>query len=126
MKKLQHLPQLLTLQRYSRAQEEIERSVEKQNEQFEKMTAAFKDGSLIQYRSRQDVLEAFGPPVFKREYRHDGRLQQQWLYRYATDFDGPRVYLYFDKGGTLIDRQYEPGTEDDDGDRAKGKETEKK
>ncbi len=108
VKKMQHLPQLLTLKRHSEEQAEISQEVVEQNQRFDRLAASIKDGSFEKYTGAVDVRRDFGSPVFSRVVERDSRPVEEWLYRYATEFkDTDKVYLYFDFKGALLDSVYE-------------------
>lgn len=107
-KKMQHLPQLLTLKKYSEEQTEISQEVIEQNQRFDRLVASIKDGSFGKYTGAVDVRRNFGSPVFARVVERDRRPVEEWLYRYATEYkDTDKVYLYFDFKGVLLDSVYE-------------------
>ena len=108
--KLAHLQELLTLQGFSQDRDGQDLYTERQNENFEKLLAVAKNNSLGQFSSRRSILRAFGKPILKsRVLRDDGQTQERWLYRYpARPFGSPKVYVYFDKKGKLIEWQYLP------------------
>lgn len=108
VKKVQHLPQLLTIKRYSDEKTEISQEVIEQNQRFDRLAASIKDGSFKKYAAAANVRRDFGSPVFARVVERDGRPVEEWLYRYATEYkDTDKVYLYFDFKGALLDSVYE-------------------
>lgn len=108
VKKVQHLPQLLTLKRYSDEKTEISQEVIEQNQRFDRLAAGIKNGSFKKYAAAAAVRRDFGSPVFARVVERDGRPVEEWLYRYAAGYkDTDKVYLYFDFKGALLDSVYE-------------------
>jgi hypothetical protein len=97
VKKVQHLPQLLTLKDYSDSQERLSEEVGKSDNLFNEMVEEIESGNFAYQTSRQ-IERRFGEPVFKREREYQGRTCEQWLYRHAKDFSGDKVYVYFDDG----------------------------
>jgi hypothetical protein len=95
------MSQLLTLKRYSESQDKISKEVEAQNKMFDELQAAVESGQFT-CQSAREVKRRFGDPVFKRKVDYQGQTAQQWLYRYAKDFDGSKIYMYFDDHGALI------------------------
>jgi len=105
--KVAHLQELLTLKAASDNGEEQKQFVVAQDKRFESLLEKVKNNQLGEYTNRKSIYRAFGEPIFVKEIQRDGQLQEQWLYRYATKFfDSPKVYLYFDPAGKLIDWQY--------------------
>ena len=105
VKKIQHLSQLLMLKNYVESQGEIGKAVKQQDALFDEMRSEIEEGSF-RYLDQRQILQRFGDPVFKRATEYQGKSAMQWLYRYAKDFDGDKVYLYFDDGGKMIDFEY--------------------
>jgi len=105
--KLAHMQELLTLKAASDNGEEQRRFVEAQDARFETLIEKVKSNQLGEYSNRKSIFRAFGEPVFTKQVQRNSQTQEQWLYRYATKFfDSPKVYLYFDADGKLIDSQY--------------------
>jgi len=108
VKKMQHLPQLLTLKRYSQEQSDLSEEVKKQNQQFDALLASISGGGFKEYKTAVRVRREFGSPVFSRVTERDARPVEEWLYRYATKYkDTDKVYLYFDFQGNLLDWVHE-------------------
>ncbi|MEW5894260.1 MAG: hypothetical protein AB1650_00635 [Candidatus Omnitrophota bacterium] len=105
VKKIQHFSELMTLKRYSEAQDAISRDVEMQDRLFNELRQEIETGKF-NYSNAKCVKKRFGVPVFKRIKEYKGQAAEQWLYRYAKDFKGDRVYMYFDGTGKLIDLEY--------------------
>jgi len=105
--KLAHMQELLTLKAMSDNGDEQRRFVEAQDSRFETLLEKVKNNQLGEYSSRKSIFRAFGEPIFTKQVQRNNQTQEQWLYRYATKFfDSPKVYLYFDNTGKLIDWQY--------------------
>lgn len=105
IKKVQNMSQLLRLKDYSESQEEIAKDVETQNQMFDEMVEKIEAGRFG-YATAKDVFEQFGAPVFLRVMEFEGEIAEQWVYRYAKDFGGDKVYVYFDESGKLINFDY--------------------
>jgi len=108
VKKIQHMPRLLTLKRYSDSQDRIAEEAREQNRLFDEMAAEIERGEFSCRTARQ-VRRRFKEPVFAREVTRNGRTLEQWLYRHVKDFSGDRVYMYFDEKGSLVDLNFEEG-----------------
>ncbi len=101
--KVANMQELLILKAYSDSGEEMDAFVAEQDAKFEKLLALAKEDNLKAYAHQDLFLKDFGNPVFKRDVVRDGRENVLWLYRYAMQFKGsPKVYLYFDKKGSLV------------------------
>lgn len=107
VKKIQHLSPLLTLKNYSDEQEKIAFYVERQDRLFDELVAAIKAGSFTEKKAKE-IRARFGNPVFVRPMEYQGAAREQWLYRYAKDGKGDKVYFYFDTDGNLLDFVYVP------------------
>ena len=110
---LQHLDELLTLKGYSDEKEAQQKWVQEENERFERLSAAVKDGSIQSYTGRDAILKDFGSPVVSDMIEEKGQSLDRWLYRHpiqklATD----RVYLYFDPDGRLVKFEHIPSSSD--------------
>ena len=115
VKKVQHMPQLLTLKRYSESQDKIAKEMEEQNRLFDEMAAEIEQGTFS-YQTARQVRRRFKDPVFRREAEYHGQMLEQWLYRHGKDFSGDKVYFYFDGKGNLAGRDYvKETTEEQDG-----------
>ncbi|MBI4432970.1 MAG: hypothetical protein HY592_05790 [Candidatus Omnitrophica bacterium] len=70
-----------------------------EEESFQKIAAAARDGRLQPQTSAKEILKKYGPPVIKIA-QDDG---EKWGYksRKSTWFKGPKAYLYFDKDALL-------------------------
>lgn len=107
VKKIQHLPQLLTLKSYSDSQGSIKKEAEQADKMFDELVVEIEAGQF-DYQTAAQVEKRFGEPVFKREAEYQGKMCGQWLYRYTKDFDGDsgKVYMYFDNDGMLMNVDY--------------------
>jgi len=109
--KLAHLDQLLTLKAYSEEQEALAQQVAEQDARFATLLVAAHEGRLKDYSTDRAVREAFGPPILEKQKDCGAQECRIWLYRYATDMIGsPKVYIYFDKTGRLMDYQLTEAT----------------
>jgi hypothetical protein len=109
-KKIQHLPQLLTLKSYSDSQGSIKKEAEQADKMFDEIVVEIEAGQF-DYQTAVEVQKRFGEPVFKREAEYQGQMCEQWLYRKAKDFSGEdgKVYMYFDNEGQLVNFEYVKG-----------------
>lgn len=102
------MPQLLTLKGYSDSQDRIKKDVEQQNKMFDELVQEIQDGEF-DYETAEQVFKRFGDPVYRREAEYEGQTLEQWLYRYAKDFSGDKVYIYFNGTGQLVNFEYVKG-----------------
>ncbi len=108
--KLQHMDQLLTLKAVSDEQTRMGKEIQHQDVKFERLVAAVEEGSIAKYKSQKSVTGQFGPPIFTEKVEEDGQPLEVWVYRYAAQFfDSPKVYLYWDQSGQLVQWKYEEG-----------------
>jgi hypothetical protein len=110
-KALPHMDELLTLKAYSDEKDGQHKWVDAEEERFEHILAAARDGSIKNYSSQSAVLDEFGEPVLRDEVTDNGQPLSRWLYRHpiqksATD----RVYLYFSSDGHLLKSEHVPAT----------------
>ena len=105
--KLAHLQELLTLQELSKDRDQQALDVARQEQDFEKLLAAVKDHSIVQFTDQRSLLQSFGKPILTKPVEREGRRMEQWLYRYPTQaFGSPKIYFYFDASGKLLDWEY--------------------
>ncbi|MFA5088561.1 MAG: hypothetical protein WC552_05955, partial [Candidatus Omnitrophota bacterium] len=96
--KLTHLPQLLTIQAISDNKDLQTEYVRRQDESFERLREAVKNGSVARYPDQQSFLRDFGEPIFAKEITRNGQSFSKWLYRYSVRcFNSEKIYLYFDQ-----------------------------
>ncbi len=94
---------LLTLQSLSANQDAQRADVKKQNKQFDFLLQVLKDNRLSEYPDQKSFVKAFGEPILTKKITQDGKLLDQWLYRYSEKIMGSeKVYLYFDEGGKFV------------------------
>lgn len=111
--KVKHVDQLLTLKGLADEQARIGAYVQEQDQNFERMLAEVKAGTLDEYLNKKEIRHAFGDPVFTRQEMTEGKEFEVWLYRYATQYFGSKkVYLYFDADGELVRSEYIEGETD--------------
>jgi len=104
-KKIQHLPQLLTIKHYADSKAQIEKDVEKQDRLFDELIQEI-GNDPFRYETADQIEERFGSPIFKRQKESHGKMLVEWLYRYQKVFDGDKVYMYFDEQGKLVNLEY--------------------
>jgi hypothetical protein len=108
--KVSHMDQLLTLKGLADEQTKLNQYVEEQDQNFERMLAEAKAGTLEEYGNKKKIRRAFGEPVFARSVTGGDQELETWLYRYATRYFGAdKVYLYFDPDGNLVRTEYIEG-----------------
>jgi len=104
------MDQLLTLKAVSDEQTRMGKEIQHQDVKFERLVAAVEEGSIAKYKSQKSVTGQFGPPIFTEKVEEDGQPLEVWVYRYAAQFfDSPKVYLYWDQSGQLVQWKYEEG-----------------
>jgi hypothetical protein len=109
---LPHLNEALTLKDYSDEKVAQQAAVSGRDRKFDEMVAMIKNGgSLANYKTKADFIVKFGNPVLaERVTLEDGSEGERFLYRHATQyFDGPKVYVVFDKQGNV--RKIDPEIE---------------
>ena len=103
--KLQLLPymdQALTLQEFGREKDEQNKYIKNADAKFDELWAAVASGDIKKYKSEQEIVAAFGPPIFIKSAPSGGKKVRQALYRYCIQSKGPhRVYLYYDENALL-------------------------
>lgn len=99
------MPQLLTMKGYADGQGRIARDVEREDRLFDELVHEIIE-DRFQYKKAGKIEKRFGSPIFKRPAMYQGRELEEWLYRYAKDFEGNKVYMYFDEQGKLVDFEY--------------------
>ena len=105
--KVSHLDQLLTLKDLAEEQEAANQYIEKQDRNFDLMLKEAKAGTLDQYSNKREIRQAFGDPVFARDFVEGDEVGEFWLYRYVTQYFGAeKIYLYFDNDGNLFKSEY--------------------
>ena len=102
--KLAHLQELLTLKEFSSDRDQQESYIEKQDKNFEKLWVAVQESSMNQWTHRREFLGVFGKPILVSQVAGDDQQTlEKWLYRYASrPFGSPKVYVYFDREGKLV------------------------
>ncbi len=100
---------LLTLRALANEQKNLNAYVEKQDKKFENLLEVVRTGAMGQYADRKSVKRNFGDPIYVKKVEKNGKPQEEWLYRYATQFfNSEKVYLYFDGKGKLVKWKKQP------------------
>ena len=108
--KLAHMDQLLTLKGLSDEQTQMGKEIKHQDAKFERLVAEVREGTISRYKKQESVSGTFGAPVFTEKVAEGGRPLEVWVYRYAARFfDSPKVYLYWNQAGELVQWKYEEG-----------------
>ena len=110
---LSHLDEALTLKDYSDEKDAQAVSLDAQNKKFDEMVVLIKNGdSLAAYPTKASFTGKFGAPVLdERITLPDGSEGERYLYRHATEyFNGPKVYVIFDKQGKVLKIDPQLGT----------------
>jgi len=109
--KLKHMNELLTLKALSEQTEEMDKYVEEQGQDFEKLIEKVNNNELLVGVSSKKIQKKYGDPIMVTTESESGQYLERWIYRYAVKyFDSDKVYLYFDQEGKLVKSVYEPYT----------------
>lgn len=99
---LPHLDEARTIQSFSAQKDEQHQYVRDVDARFDQLLAAAQSGEIKKYRTKENIVNAFGPAVLTQNIVVDGQPLMQCLYRHAI---GPKakqkVYLYFNAQGQL-------------------------
>jgi len=110
--KLKHLPQLLTLKKYSEEQEEINALVNEHDKKFKQMLAEINTGEIHQHKTGVDLKSIFGDPILIKKSSLKGNGVEIWLYRYSKGFfKKDKVYFTLSLIGEVISFEYVKGEE---------------
>jgi hypothetical protein len=97
---LSNTQELSTLGAYSREKDGQHRLVKSIDDHYDVLTRVIAQGHITDYKDKSAFEHSFGEPILKKDLS-DG--SQQWLYRYAIfRFAKDKVYVYFDRGGKMI------------------------
>lgn len=90
-----------TLIEVAGSQADIQREYARETKAFEGVKRAVDNGSIKKGQAKEDVRARYGEPVVIVDDTETGR--EKWVYKSAnsTFFEGIRVYLFFDKDGSL-------------------------
>ena len=95
LKLLPYLDQALMLQEFGNDKEKQHKFIKNTNEKFDKLTAAINSGDIKHYKTEQEIINNFGPPILKSG--------DQALYRHAIGATAKsKAYLYYDDKGNLL------------------------
>ncbi len=104
----QNLEEIKTLQSVAKSQEQIEQDIAADDKVFATMMAEYQYNQLAEYKTRDDIVKAFGEPEGRWDIKEDN-LTTKWLYREAADFfKSAKLYLYFDHNENLIKIEFVP------------------
>ena len=99
---LPHLDEALTLQSFSAEKDGQHRYVRDADVRFDKLLAAVQSGDVKKYRTKENIVNAFGPAVLTTNVVADGQPLTQCLYRHVIGSKAKqKVYLYFNAKGQL-------------------------
>jgi hypothetical protein len=97
---------LLFLKRQEKIKQEI---IKNQAESYNKLKDHIKEGNIYRGLKKKDILTAFGQPVVSliiepSPLEESAFGKEKWVYRDAAEdwFTGEKVYLIFDKSGSLL------------------------
>jgi hypothetical protein len=99
-------PALMTLRRLGKNQAHIERYLDKQEAQFQKLIEDLKAQKLEKGISKSSFERLYGQPIIDRQWQERGR---ESIYRHPTNyFTSDKLYVYFDHTRSLSHWTYEP------------------
>lgn len=99
---LPHLDEASTLQSFSAEKDGQHRYVHDADVRFDKLLAAVQSGDIKKYRTKENIVNVFGPAVLTTNVVVDGQPLIQCLYRHAIGSKAKqKVYLYFNAQGQL-------------------------
>ena len=106
---LSKMDQLLTLKDMAGEAQEIDAYVESRNQSFTAMLAQYEIDQLAAYDNKEEIVAAYGEPVFTHVEARGEETVEQWLYRREdVYFNTDKIYLYFDKSGNLVGKELLP------------------
>ena len=99
---LPHLDEALTLRSFGAQKDEQHQYVRDADARFDKLLAAVQSGDIKKYRTKENIVKAFGEPILTRDIVIDGLPSTYGLYRHAIGSKAKqKVYLYFNAQGQL-------------------------
>lgn len=102
--KIKHLDQLLLIKGMSDEQADIDDFVESQTVGFNNLLNSIQQGSFDEYKTKDQIYQAFGEPIIKEKVEMDQQEFEVWLYRKPVGyFKSKKVYIYFDQAGLVSD-----------------------
>ena len=105
--KLAHLEQLLTMKAYSDNKDAQEEYVQAQTADFEKLLRHITENKDVMFKTKKELLAAFGPPVYRKKAFRNRQQEEVWLYRPPTAyFKGEKVYFCFGPEDDLLRWDY--------------------
>ncbi len=100
---LPYLDQALTLQSFGAEKDGQHQYVRNADARFDQLLSAAQSGDIKKYRTKENIVNAFGPAVLTQNIVVDGQPLMQCLYRHAIGSKAKqKVYLYFDNKGLLV------------------------
>ena len=103
MQLLPYLDQVLALKEFGDDKDAQHKYVKNINAQFDRLVIAVQSGEIRKYKTEQDVVKSFGPPVLSQTVESNGESLKRCLYRYAIQRTSPgKIYVYYDPQGNLV------------------------
>ena len=100
---LPYLDQALILQEFGREKDGQHKFVDNTDAKFDQLLADIKSGAIAKCKAETDIIKTYGSPILTVDAAMDGAVLKRSLYRYAIQRKGPKkVYLYYDKQGSLV------------------------
>lgn len=96
-----HMEEALVLDDYSKNRDQQALYVEDQNSKFDELLTAIHSGEVYAVKQRGQFIQRFGDPVLVQTSGFKSNAVHRLLYRHATDYFGPKVYVFFGADGRL-------------------------
>ena len=85
----------------AKAQGEMQKVYAQETKTYDIVEAAIGTDAIEKGQTKDDIQNRYGEPVVSLQDEDSGR--EKWIYKPASSsyFEGPKIYLYFDKDGNL-------------------------
>ena len=99
---LPYMDQALVLQEFGAEKDRQQKYVTNANAAFDKLLAEAQSGTIKNYKTQDDIIKAFGPPVLSKDVMVNSQLFKRNMYCHAIVSKAKqKVYLFFDAQGNL-------------------------
>ena len=106
---LAHMDELLFLKGLGDNAREIQQYIDAQHDSFIKLRDDVKNNRLVMGLSKEEVIAAYGDPVYCKAVTENSTVAESCLYRLPTHyFATDMIYLRFDKGQKLCGEEFLP------------------
>lgn len=103
-----HLNELSTMGEFARDKDNQNKIVNLNNSHYDALMAAINAKEMVHFTNQAEIRNTFGEPIVIKTITVDGKIQEQWLYRYAVIKQAKdKVYLYFDDQGKFLNYKQE-------------------